>query len=459
MRSPAVRSIPAVILLAVAVVSTASLPLGNALWAKALGVVGEIHIKERHHHGCTPGFWKQDHHLKYWPARNGPNQFFSVAFQTSMGEDLTLMETLKLRGGGDNALMRQAAAALLNAGSQQLEYRYTTTEVLEMFGQAVDSHSFEPVKDLYEAANSDGCPFEPSVVATALNAEVMAYATHTHRTIFDWALAVTADPPELVMEPGSKETIHVGLVPQRFETEHEDEYRAQGVICLTNTGDGITQGLAVDVVVQAIVGDDEPSDLAESTLDVSDKPALDPGEYYCYFYEIPFSPEPSATHRTVVRIWIDNYLDHTDGPYGPEVVTVFDLASPAETIETDAESLLSLELICPQGFACGIGDPGPWLLRASTAIDLDLELTSDSPTCTRHTVGLNASLLEADTGQLRPAENGIIVQAIGCPVVEAGPQTPTPTPTLPVSEETPEATSTPLETGEPTEEPTPTPSP
>jgi hypothetical protein len=443
MRSPAVRSIPAVILLALAVVSTAGLPLGNTLWAKALGVVGTIRVKERHH-GCTPGFWKQGRHLEYWPTRNGPNQLFSVAFLTSKGRDLTLLEALKLRGGDDEALMRQAVAALLNAGNQEMDYRYSTADVLEMFKQAVDPDSLEAVKDSYETANRDGCPYGPPIVETALDAEQMAYASRLRSITFDWALAANADPPTLEMEPGSNKTVHVGLAAQRFQAETKDEYLAEGLICLTNTGQGATQGLAVDVVVQAIGDDNNLSDLAGLTLDVSDKPALDPGEYYCYFYAIPFVPGPSAPYRTVAQVWIDNYLDHSDGPYGPELVTVFGLPSQPDMIETDAESELRFELICPLGFACDIGDPGPWLLADSRAVDLDVELTANDPTCATHAVNLSASLQETDTGQLRTAETGLVIQAVGCPGVDDVQVSSTPTPTQ-------------METGLPTEEPTLTP--
>lgn len=455
-RSLAARSIPVVILLSVAVVSTAGLPLGNALWAKTLGVVGSIHIKKYHHHGCTPGFWKQEHHFKYWPARHSPKQFFSVAFQTSSGNGLTLMDALKLRGGGNEALMRQAVAALLNAGNGELDYRYTTDEVVEMFKQAAESGSYETVKDLYEAANSDGCLFGPPVTETTLGAEHMAYASHLQRTIYDWALAATVDPAGLEMEPESSDTFHVGLESQRFAVETKDEYRAEGLICLTNTGEGTTQDLAIDVLVQSIVGDGEPAEVASSTPDVSDKPALDPGESYCYFYKIPFTPDPAATYQTVAQVWIDNYLDHADAPYGPELVTAFDLPSPQETVEIDAESVLGLDLLCPQGFTCGIDDAGPWHLGDSASIGVDVGLTAGSPACTTHTVELNASLEESETGELRPAGIGVAIQVVGCAPADETPAAPTATP--PAPSEIPEASPTPTEAAPPAEEPTPTPS-
>jgi hypothetical protein len=109
--------------------------------------------------GCTPGFWRQPHHFAAWvPTGYAPNDPFDTVFGRSPGDDLTLHEALTARGGGINALLRQAVAALLNAAHPDVAYRYTVAEVISIVQRAIDSGAFESAKDLLESANELGCP-------------------------------------------------------------------------------------------------------------------------------------------------------------------------------------------------------------------------------------------------------------------------------------------------------------
>ena len=116
--------------------------------------------------GCTPGYWKQDHHLDSWPAGVDADDLFSSVFdlptQLKKPEHnvdpttLTLQDALKLRGGGVNALMRHAVAAYLN--SLTVSYGMSDAEVVAAFNAAIGGGDIEGTKDTFADANEQGCP-------------------------------------------------------------------------------------------------------------------------------------------------------------------------------------------------------------------------------------------------------------------------------------------------------------
>ena len=132
------------------------------------GAVDDIRIckmeeQERGEEGCTPGYWKQEHHFGNWPVNPYTTTFgdaFTVAcdgtnYPSVNPEDGTdicsilLLDALSLRGGGVNALARHAAAGWLNAMSS-VDYFWTPAEVEGAF-MAGD-------KDALEMANESYCP-------------------------------------------------------------------------------------------------------------------------------------------------------------------------------------------------------------------------------------------------------------------------------------------------------------
>jgi hypothetical protein len=104
--------------------------------------------------GCTPGYWRQEQHYDSWVGYD-PSDIFSVVF--GVGPSITLGEAVQLGGGGENALIRHAVAALLNSTALD-DYPYTTAEVIAMVQAAYASGDFEETKDALEAANELGCP-------------------------------------------------------------------------------------------------------------------------------------------------------------------------------------------------------------------------------------------------------------------------------------------------------------
>ena len=110
--------------------------------------------------GCTPGFWKQDQHLDSWVGA-APGDDFDATFGVNFfNPNISLIVAAGLNGGGTNALARHAVAALLNSNSADVDYQYTTAQVLDIVqgDGAYAGLSVEARKDLLVAANEAGCP-------------------------------------------------------------------------------------------------------------------------------------------------------------------------------------------------------------------------------------------------------------------------------------------------------------
>jgi hypothetical protein len=108
--------------------------------------------------GCTPGYWKQEHHFGAWKSYT-PDMPFSAVFEDAF-PGMTLLEVLKQGGGGLKALGRHSVAALLNASSCNTKYDLTVPEVIDLFN---DLHpgsksGYNSLKDFFQGFNEQGCP-------------------------------------------------------------------------------------------------------------------------------------------------------------------------------------------------------------------------------------------------------------------------------------------------------------
>jgi hypothetical protein len=119
--------------------------------------------------GCTPGYWKNHRSTtKYpnaWPVTGyAPGNSFETIFGVNLNgnlDGLTLGKAVALEGGGLNALIRHAAAALLNAAHPDIDpvLQYDTTdEVIAAFQAAFTSGNYESTKNAFAASNENGCP-------------------------------------------------------------------------------------------------------------------------------------------------------------------------------------------------------------------------------------------------------------------------------------------------------------
>jgi hypothetical protein len=110
--------------------------------------------------GCTPGFWKNN--AKNWGAvawyTYTPDDCFGCVF--GCGPHITLLEALELKGGGENALIRHAVAALLNAESPWIAYADSSGDIMSSTCAALasgDKDIIEDLKDQFDEWNNAGC--------------------------------------------------------------------------------------------------------------------------------------------------------------------------------------------------------------------------------------------------------------------------------------------------------------
>lgn len=133
---------------------TASDVSGAAIWFK----FAFADIPNGGGEGCTPGYWRQEHHFDSW-TDYAPEDMFSDVFADAFPGE-TLLDVVWARGGGLNALGRSAVAALLNATSPGVDYDYTAGEVIDLFNDAFESGdkgTIENQKDVFDFLNNQGC--------------------------------------------------------------------------------------------------------------------------------------------------------------------------------------------------------------------------------------------------------------------------------------------------------------
>lgn len=108
--------------------------------------------------GCTPGYWKQEHHFDSWPVDLAPEDLFVDVFGVDAFPGLTLVDVLEQGGGGLIALGRHSVAGLLNSVSGEVDYQYSESQILNGLDNAWDSGNYTKIKNAFEDANEAGCP-------------------------------------------------------------------------------------------------------------------------------------------------------------------------------------------------------------------------------------------------------------------------------------------------------------
>ncbi|HEX7123865.1 MAG TPA: hypothetical protein VF178_15920 [Gemmatimonadaceae bacterium] len=107
--------------------------------------------------GCTPGYWKQEHHFDSWVGYSPTDKFDTVFGVTAFGPNFTLLDALKQGGGGIKALGRHAVAGLLSATAGF--YPMTEAEVIAAVQAALAAGGdIEGTKNTFEHNNELGCP-------------------------------------------------------------------------------------------------------------------------------------------------------------------------------------------------------------------------------------------------------------------------------------------------------------
>ena len=113
--------------------------------------------------GCTPGYWRQDHHYPDWTSPYDPDDSFSDHFDDAF-PGMTMGDVVDENGGLLNQLGSHAVAALLNAANPEVSYDKTTQEIIDQFNAVYPGTNpdYEALKDEFEALNELGCPLDNS---------------------------------------------------------------------------------------------------------------------------------------------------------------------------------------------------------------------------------------------------------------------------------------------------------
>ena len=186
------RLAPWMALTALAILLSGAMAISQTLWAKVLTISGSLRIASptptatevptaEALQGCSPGFWKQEQRFAQWPAPYLPEGSLTEALgMDALEGNPSLLDGLQDGGGGLAALLRQAIAAILNAAHADLDYPYSVEEVLALAEAAFTTGEFEPVKDLFEAANEAECPLPlTDIESELLSAQATATASPT----------------------------------------------------------------------------------------------------------------------------------------------------------------------------------------------------------------------------------------------------------------------------------------
>lgn len=175
-----------------AVFTLASRPV----WANQCSISGmasgNLSAPEVRCEGCTPGYWMQCQHLDSWaPTGFKPDDIFNTVFGVTQyinpennNKPYTLLEVMGLQGNGNGTssarqpdcsanphgdaigqmghdpispnLGFHAVAALLNAAHPNLNYGYTSGEVIDLFKNNL--HRAGELKDSLAMLNERSCP-------------------------------------------------------------------------------------------------------------------------------------------------------------------------------------------------------------------------------------------------------------------------------------------------------------
>ena len=120
--------------------------------------------------GLTPGFWKT--HSEYgpaplagWPETGySPDDAWEAVFGINVPGAPTLLDALNAAGGGLDALLRHSSAALLNAAQPNVDYAYTSSQVISLTRDAIlsgDLNQIESVKNQFVMQNELGADLSP----------------------------------------------------------------------------------------------------------------------------------------------------------------------------------------------------------------------------------------------------------------------------------------------------------
>ncbi|WP_376791037.1 hypothetical protein [Thermoflexus sp.] len=252
---------------------------------------------------------------------------------------------------------------------------------------------------------------------TSIEAHKTAEGFWTHVITYDWSITKTVSPDDLTLALGESGEVTYWITATRHVAAEVETAGVRGTICVTNTGAVTTTGLAITDVVEVKTGSGQPQPFITVTVNVSAKPVLNPGETYCYPYQIPFKPSSGVhQYRNHAIVTILNHSGHLGEPFGPEPKADFSLPEHPITVTIDASATVTDTEHCPSGFTCTPSETGPWTFHDSDTVSFHKTITNEA-VCDATSVLHNiATLTESDTHETRTAEAVVHLTAPPCPV-------------------------------------------
>ncbi|OGC81870.1 MAG: hypothetical protein A2V81_04740 [Candidatus Abawacabacteria bacterium RBG_16_42_10] len=196
---------------------------------------------------------------------------------------------------------------------------------------------------------------------------------HMTRT-YDWTIEKSVSPSSLDMFRGDSADVEYTVTINK--DEGTDTYSVSGEICVTNGGEVSTENLTIVDEVQYKVGSGQFDELTSSSIDMSSKPVLGPGESHCYPYTISFTPVNNASYRNVAHITITNHSGWLPGgnncpgtdpcAFGPEPKDDFDLPSTPDVLVNDEVTVTDTN-----GHSWNFGSSGSQIYDKTFTCDTD----------------------------------------------------------------------------------------
>lgn len=245
-------------------------------------------------------------------------------------------------------------------------------------------------------------PTGPVISAT----KTVESVTWTRAITYDWSVEKSASPDSLELELGESKTVHYTITITRNVVSTKDEVVISGEICVINTGDTATEGLAI--VDRVKHGD---TILASKSIDVNSNPILDPRETGCYQYVLSFTPVEDVTTYTNEAV-----VTITNGA-GATATQTFNLPQSPTTIETDEYATLEDKQECPGGLSCELLGEIPSTVYGSTTIEFDKKITNNGLCLYTVYVENTVTLTEGDSGETRTDDASVSVTGL-CAVLE-----------------------------------------
>ncbi|MEX2284717.1 MAG: hypothetical protein WEE89_19670 [Gemmatimonadota bacterium] len=265
-------------------------------------------------------------------------------------------------------------------------------------------------------------PVEPTirprfnVGRTTLTVDKTAEGYRREGTTYDWTLEKTVTPSSADLAPGASATFNYTLTATRTQATTSGGVGVSGQICVTNNGITATSELRIDDIVQQFENGNWVTISSTNTVvDVSAKPVLEPGERFCYPYDIAFAGQSGVQYRN----WVDATITNWDGVNlgerrGVTDIVPFTIPTTTSATQTDETASLGDVLTCPAGFTCTTSPSGLTLTGTQT-INYTVTVKNVSAPCAHLDILENtATLTETDSGTPHTADESVTITTPSC---------------------------------------------